>query len=341
MNSYEIFKDTLKTAVESSEYDFLNTDKHLGDNIIFLTLGGSHAYGTNVEGSDIDIRGCCFNSKEDLLGLSNFEVFEHTETDTVIYSINKLFNLLLNCNPNVIEMLGCKGYTHMQDVGRWLVGERKLFLSRKAIKSFGGYAFAQLNRLVNALGRNQDDDGLRENLQRSLQSNMLTMNERYSALPEGAIQYSIKNDDIVCDINLKDFPLNQFNGILNEQSNILKTYNKLNHRNTKKDIPHLCKHAMHLIRLFMMGIDILEKEQIITYREGNDHEILMDIRNGKYLTEDGQFDEYFDELLEYYKSRFDYASKNTSLPDKPDYARAEELLMSINKISLQKYFEEE
>ena len=46
----------LKAVVQREEYDFLRTNKHLGSNILFLTLSGSHAYGTNVEGSDIDIR---------------------------------------------------------------------------------------------------------------------------------------------------------------------------------------------------------------------------------------------------------------------------------------------
>lgn len=320
--------------LDSKEYDFLRTNENLRNKILFLTLGGSHAYGTNVETSDVDIRGCCFNRKTDLLGLSNFEIFENNSTDTVIYSIKKLFNLLLNCNPNVIEMLGNKDYYYMIEPGRLLLENRHLFLSKRAIKGFGGYAFSQLNRLNNALGRNKDEEGLRENLERSLKSNLLTMNERYTALPEGGIKYYIKDNELSCDINLKGFPVNQFNSILNEQSNILKTYNKLNHRNTKKDVPHLCKHAMHLIRLFMMGIDILEKEVIITYREGKDHDLLMNIRNGYYLTEDGLFNDSFSKLLDDYKNRFDYASLNTSLPDTPDIMKAEELLITINECSL-------
>lgn len=324
----------ISSLLQTKEYEFLSLNAHLGRNILFLTLGGSYAYGTNIETSDIDIRGCTANSKSDLLGLSNFEVFENRDTDTVIYSVNKLFNLLLNCNPNVIEMLGNKEYYCLNECGKLLLDNKKLFLSKRAIKSFGGYVFAQLNRLNNALGRNQDEEGLRENLERSLKCNLLTMNERYTALPESGINYYIEDDELRCDINLKGFPVNQFNGILNEQSNILKTYNKLNHRNTKKDIPHLCKHAMHLIRLYMMGIDILEKEEIITYREGKDHDLLMSIRNGNFLTPQGLFGKSFDDLLNDYKKKFDYAAENTSLPDMPNMKDAEELLITINEYSL-------
>lgn len=53
----------IKKLLTTTEYDFLRTNPHLGSNIILLTIGGSHAYGTNVEGSDVDIRGCSLNSR--------------------------------------------------------------------------------------------------------------------------------------------------------------------------------------------------------------------------------------------------------------------------------------
>ena len=44
--------EQIKELVASPDYDFLCTNPHLGERIMFLTLGGSHAYGTNVETSD-------------------------------------------------------------------------------------------------------------------------------------------------------------------------------------------------------------------------------------------------------------------------------------------------
>ena len=41
--------------LSAAEYDFLRDDERLGDNVILLGLGGSLAYGTNNENSDIDI----------------------------------------------------------------------------------------------------------------------------------------------------------------------------------------------------------------------------------------------------------------------------------------------
>lgn len=53
----------IKQLIELPEYRFIFDNSHLKERIIFLTLGGSHAYGTNIETSDIDVRGCALNSR--------------------------------------------------------------------------------------------------------------------------------------------------------------------------------------------------------------------------------------------------------------------------------------
>ena len=58
MNLLQI-KDYL---IASGEYEFLKSNEHLGNRIIMLGLGGSHAYGTNIETSGLDVRGCALNS---------------------------------------------------------------------------------------------------------------------------------------------------------------------------------------------------------------------------------------------------------------------------------------
>ena len=85
--------EQIKEMVAGSEYDFLRTNQNLKDKIIFLTLGGSYSYGTNVETSDVDVRGCALNSRSDLLGLTNFEQVVHTQTDTTVYCQRQLENV--------------------------------------------------------------------------------------------------------------------------------------------------------------------------------------------------------------------------------------------------------
>lgn len=332
--------EEIKQLVASPSYDFLRTDPHLGDRIMFLTLGGSHAYGTNVETSDVDIRGCAMNRASDIVGLSNFEQFINTETDTTVYAFNKLIGLLLNCNPNTIEMLGCKPehYIYMTDAGREMIANRKMFLSKRAVYSFGGYANQQLNRLENALARDRVGQALKEeHIRRSMENSVRSFKDRYTSFDAGSItlytDVSSREDmdrEIFADISLTHFPARQFNSMMNDLHNVLGSYEKLNHRNHKKDDAHLNKHAMHLVRLYLMCIDILEKEEIVTYRE-DDIDLLMEIRGGYYQNPDGTYCPEFFEMIDDLKNRLDYAKEHTSLPAKPNMKKIEEFVMEVNK----------
>ena len=82
--------DTYKQELKKPEYKFLWEDEHLGNNIILLGLGGSHAYGTNVPTSDLDIRGIAIEKPEELIGYQKFEQFINEKTDTTIFAFNKM-----------------------------------------------------------------------------------------------------------------------------------------------------------------------------------------------------------------------------------------------------------
>ena len=140
-----------KALLNTSEYEFLQTNLRLGSRIMLLGVSGSYGYGTNREGSDIDFRGVTLNLPSDLIGLTSFDQYEDPNTDTVIYSFNKLINLLLNCNPNTIEILGLDEdqYVIKTAVGQELLDHSQLFLSKRAAASFGHYADAQLRSIRN------------------------------------------------------------------------------------------------------------------------------------------------------------------------------------------------
>ena len=133
----------------NKDYAFLTESPLLGNNILLLTLGGSHAYGTNVETSDIDVRGITYNPIDSLLGNRVFEQYENETTDTVVYGLNKMFRLLLECNPNTIEQLGSKPehYIILNDDGKKLISlntlkkrikERFILLAVTQIHSYAG-----------------------------------------------------------------------------------------------------------------------------------------------------------------------------------------------------------
>ena len=335
--------EQIKEMVAGNQYDFLRTNPHLAGKIIFLTLGGSHAYGTNVETSDVDVRGCALNSRSDLLGLSAFEQVVNTETDTTIYSFNKLISLLINCNPNTIELLGCKPehYFMLTDIGKQMIDNRKLFLSQKAVASFGGYATQQLRRLQNALARDRLPQALtEEHIKGALERSIKSFGDRYTSFENGGIELltaeSTRDDldtEVFCNIHIDKYPAREFQTLLNTLSAVVGNYEKLNHRNHKKDDAHLNKHAMHLIRLYLMCLDILENEEIRTYRE-NDRDFLLSIRNGAFQNEDGTYRQEFFDIVSDFEKKLKYAKENTSLPAKPNMKRIGEFVMSVNKAAL-------
>ncbi len=263
--------DRVFEKINSSTYDFLRNNSDLV-NINYLVLSGSYGYGTNNENSDIDLRGVLVEDRKYLYGLKTYEQFEDKESDTVIYSLKKFVRLCCEANPNTIELLGVdeEAIVKIDETGKFMRENPEMFLSKKVIKSFGNYSTAQLRRLQNALCHDSlEDIEKTKHIRNSLENQMEHLQRNYSSFDNNSIKIKINEEknELCFDINLKDYPIKDFVSIYSELSNTVKTYNKLNHRNNKKDVEHLNKHAMHLIRLLITGIDILDGKGIITKRK--------------------------------------------------------------------------
>lgn len=329
-----------KNILNAPEYDFLRTDEHLGKQVILLGMAGSYSYGTNVEASDIDVRGIALNRKSDLLGLTSFEQYVDANTDTTVYSLNKIIPLLLNCNPSTIELLGLKPehYLYMTETGRKLIENRRMFLSQKVIHTFGGYADAQLRRLQNALARDTYPQREKEqHMLNSIKNSMEHFRQKYTYFDNGQIRLYLDvtqredfDAEIYMDVNLQHYPLRDYRNIWSEMNNIIKDYEKVGKRNKKKDNAHLNKHAMHLIRLLITAIDILENGDIVTCRQ-REHDLLMSIRRGDFQKPDRSYRREFYDMLAEYEKRLVTAAARTALPEKPDVKKVEEFLIEANE----------
>ena len=329
----------LISEFNKTKYDFIRNFQS-ERNVILLAIGGSRSYGTDTENSDWDWRGVALNSKKEILTNKNFEQFVNEDTDTTIYSFNKFVSLLINCNPNTIEILGCKPehYVYLSPIGKELIDNRHLFLSKKCIYSFGGYANQQLWRLSNKSARLVSQEEQERHILSSIQSAATTFKNKFALYDDDSIRLYVDksereeyDSEIFMDINLKHYPLRDYKGMWGEMNTIVKDYAKIGKRNSHAiEKNKLAKHMTHLIRLYLMCLDILENGEIVTYRE-KDHGFLMEIRNGKYLDENRQPTSEFYQIVEEFETRLQDAKKNTQLPENPDYEKIQEFVMSVNE----------
>ena len=293
----------------------------------YIALGGSHAYGTSTESSDVDLRGWYMPCPEDILGMGNRKEsdVELRNTDSVFHSFHKIARLLSQCNPSIIESMGVRDrdILYMSPMGKRLKENAGMFLSKRAFATFAGYATQQLRRIENALARDSYPQAEKENhILKSLEEEMLAAHDAFSAFDKGSeirlyLADSSKegyDQEIHMDLSLRHVPLRDFVGLRNQFSNMLKNYGKLRHRNKKKDANHLRKHAMHLIRLHFMAIDILREHRVITYRE-KEHDLLMSIRHGEMPLE-----KVFD-LQRRLGADLQKARDESTLPERPDEDR--------------------
>lgn len=163
---------------ELSNKQHIHPPQWLPNNIHYLVMMGSVAYGVENAGSDRDIYGFCIPPKEiifphlagEILGFdSQVQRFgqyqEHhinvdkIEYDFSIYNIVKYFRLCADNNPNMIDSLFVPGFCilHCTKIGQLVRDNRRLFLHKGSWHKFKGYAYSQLHKM-----KNKDKTGKRK-----------------------------------------------------------------------------------------------------------------------------------------------------------------------------------
>lgn len=166
----------MSTIQKLTERGLCKPPRWLGPNVIYEAMGGSVSYGVSSDTSDVDLWAIAIPQKEDLFPHLKGEIpgfgrqhqrfesyHEHhikdadalggkgREYDITVYSIVKFFQLAMDNNPNIIDMLfvpsECILYT--TPIGVILRENRRLFLHKGAWHKFKGYSYSQLNKIAN------------------------------------------------------------------------------------------------------------------------------------------------------------------------------------------------
>lgn len=134
--------------------------QEINDNMMFLFIRGSQAYGTNNAQSDEDIGGICLPTREVILGVNKFEqddrwVDENGEkVDKSIYNFNKAMDLFCENNPNMLDFLYAPERCIKFETDEWAKVRdiRDEFMCIKSKWTYQGYAVSQLNRIKSHRG---------------------------------------------------------------------------------------------------------------------------------------------------------------------------------------------
>ena len=279
---------------------------------ILLVKHGSHAYGLNVPTSDEDFKGVCIKPKEAYLGFTQrFEQMEHMGSksdgiDKVVYSLDKFAALATDCNPNIIEILHVndEDIIQMDSFGEELRERRYDFLSKKAKFTFSGYAHAQLKRIKTHRDwllnppegpPQRSDFGLSDakvvsktelgafdslfNLKTI--DDEATSQERLDEITEAA--KTVLGIDLPMDIITiftREKAFRAATAHWEQYLNWKKTRNPARAELEAK-FGYDTKHGMHLLRLQMMALRIMQDHIVQVKWTGSEREGLLDVRYGR------------------------------------------------------------
>lgn len=271
---------------------------------ILKVVWGSRAFGTADPDSDTDIRGVCIPPRYFLLGLGDFEQYEDDATDTVIYSLVKFTRLALANNPNILDILwaDAEDVLFMDAYGARLRAARQLFLSRLAAQTYAGYAASQIQRM--------------ETHYRWLHSppDHQPVPAEYGAVPQtgGGLRFPNTHQE------------RAFRAANKHWQNYQKWRENRNpERGALEEIHgYDTKHALHLLRLYRMGVEIL-REGVVRVRRP-DAAWLRGVKEGRYTYPELR------ELVAGLQEELVEAERTTSLPDRPDEAAIDALLVELH-----------
>lgn len=329
----------IQDLIIAPEYNFLRENDHLNEHIMFVTFGGSHAYGTPMEFSDVDIRGCSVGNRSDILGMSTFSQYVDKQTDTTVYSFFKMASKIVAGDIRTLELLGCEPeqYAMVSPLGQQFLDNQSLFITKRAASSYQGYMLA-LKEALNTAGSRINIG--KQVYEKSLLAQCSNAVAKFNRLhPETVKAYIDQSDkDKLCvetflDIQIEHCPVRDFDSLLTATSHIVSSMEQAAAGRNYIDKYWISKKMAEILRALYTGCELLETGKLKVCRK-EESELLLSVRNGELLSPKLVIKQEFNDILMPLQKRFDYAMENTALPAEPDMKQVDEFVMHINAQAL-------
>lgn len=299
--------------------------------LIFETLHGSRAYGLAREGSDTDLKGVVIGPPSWYFGLAPAPEQVELSADHVRYELRKALRLAAASNPSILEVLFAHPDDHrvVTEAGECLLAARSVMLSKQVADTFGGYALSQLGRIQ------RHRRWLLEPPKEAPTRARFDLPER-TVIPKDQLGAA---EALMADGRVQEAELTpNFLAILDRERRYRAARKEwsqyqhwLKHRNERRaalEAKHGydTKHAMHLVRLCRMAVEILETGEVKVRRD--DREALLAVRDGA-LSYDALIEE-----AERLKAQIAEAKRRSTLPDAPDEAALDALAVTLIEAAL-------
>lgn len=294
--------------------------------LIFECVYGSRAFGLDREGSDLDLRGIVVGPRAWYLGPRAAPEQLDLGKDHVHFEIRRFLRLAEVANPSVLEMLFTDPGDHrvVSPAGARLLAARDVFVTSSVAETFGNYAFGQLRRIESHRRWLLDPP-------RGEPSRAAFGLPEHTVIPKdqlGAAEALLEGGRLEeADVSSNFLELlgreRRYRAARTEFANYRRWLEARNPARAALEARHGydTKHAMHLVRLLRMAVEILETGEVRVRRTDRDE--LLAVRDGawSYETLIG--------FVEPMRARVVGARASTRLPDRVDPRFVDDLCVSL------------
>lgn len=299
--------------------------------IIYKCKVGSHLYGLTTPESDEDFNSVFIPSNEDLLGLNPVKEIDSStkksnedrrntkdDIDDKAYALPHFVKLLLQNNPNIVELLFVKPENIIicEPEFQELIDNYHKVISTKILHTFTGYAFSQRKKLMvkkerygnlcTAVANIERDFGEIINLPNKTP---VPITDTQGALLNSWVKYykGAKNN---CESFHKGMDLHMIYAMLTAERG---RYGWRVKTTSFAKLGYCTKFAYHLIRILAEGAELLETGKLTFPITGTARYDIMRIRNQEVSYEELMA------MCDAYNSICEGAAKHSELPHKPDF----------------------
>lgn len=300
--------------------------------LIFETLHGSRAYGLERAGSDWDYKGIIIGPKGWYFGIKGGPEQIELGPDHVHYEVRKFCRLAEKANPTLLEVLFTDPADHTvcTPIGTRLLDARRLFLSKRVGKSFGGYALGQLKRIkTHRRWLLSPPTHKPTRAEYELPERAIAPPDQTGAFDAMESRGSVEALDVSANFMLLLMRERKYRHARKEWA-LYQTW--LTQRNAKRaaleaKFGYDTKHALHLVRLMRMGQEILATGAVNVRRA--DREELLAIRDGAW-----SYETLLTRAQDLY-AQIEAAAQTSTLPDAPESEALETLCVELIERALQ------